>query len=110
MTSAYQLEQSIADYFEYSNTNNQAKLLKLFAEHATVVDEEKTYEGLNAIEQWRSNINTAYNISFKIVKALKDKEGFVVNAQCTGDFPESPLIIVHHFILKEQKIEYLKMV
>ena len=103
-------EKLVLEYFEASNMKNEAKLLTCFAEDAVVVDEGKTYTGMDAIRAWRNKVNALYNVRFEMVKETSNSEGLVVDVKCSGNFPGSPLIIKHNFIMRDEKISYLKIV
>jgi ketosteroid isomerase-like protein len=103
-------EKVVLEYFEASNTKNEAKLLNCFSEDAVVVDEGKTYSGMDAIRVWRNKVNALYNVRFEIEKQTSNSEGIVVDVKCSGNFPGSPLIIKHNFVMMDEKICYLKIV
>ena len=103
-------EKVVLQYFEASNTKNEAKLLTCFAEDAAVVDEGKTYKGMDAIRGWRNKVNALYNVRLEIVNGTANPEGIVVDVKCSGNFPGSPLILKHYFIVRDEKISYLKIV
>jgi SnoaL-like domain len=110
MAETQKTEKVVLEYFEASNAKNEPKLLTCFAESAVVVDEGKTYTGMKAIRAWRNKVNALYNVRLEIVKETSNPEGIVVDVKCSGNFPGSPLIIKHYFIIRDEKISYLKIV
>ena len=104
------IESTIFEYFKASNTKNETKLLALFADDATVVDEGKTHTGIAEIQSWRNKVNSIYDVRFEIIGESSNEDGTIVEAKCSGNFPGSPLVIKHFFVLLGQKISHLKIV
>ena len=109
MPELYKTEKPIATYIEANNDKNKIKLIGLFTREAIVIDDGILYKGIDAIKNWRRKINKAYNMTLEIVGGSKVKEGIMIDILCTGNFPESPLIVQHHFSLKNNLIVYLKI-
>jgi hypothetical protein len=105
----YKTDKPIANYIEANNVKNKIKLIGLFTREATVIDEGMVYKGIDAIKIWRRKMNAAYNMTLEIVGGSKVKDAIIVDILCTGDFPESPLIAQHHFILENNLIVCLKI-
>ena len=102
-------EKLVSEYFEASNTKNETKLLACFADDIIVVDEGKTYTGIEAVRSWRNKVNTSYNVRFEIIQETAIDGRINVFANCTGNFPGSPLVIKHSFVLRDEKIIRLEI-
>ncbi len=109
MFELYKTEKTIVHYVEANNSGNKIKLIGLFTRDALVVDEGKDYNGIDAIKMWRKKMNATYDVMLEIIGGLKVTNGTLVDMLCTGDLPGSPLIIQHHFIVKNQFISFLKI-
>ena len=109
MRELYKTEKAVINYINAHNAKSKIRLIALFARDALVIDEGKHYKGIDAIKLWRKKVNTANDINLEMVGGLAAEEGILADFLCTGNFPGSPQIIQHHFIIKNRLITYLKI-
>jgi hypothetical protein len=109
MSDLYKTEKVITNYVDANNGMNKIKLIGLFTREATVIQEGEHYKGIDEIKMWRRKINSAYDVTLEIVGGSTATDGIIIDILCTGNFPESPVISQHHFILKNNLIAYLKI-
>jgi hypothetical protein len=109
MSDLYKTEKVITNYVVANNGMNKIKLIGLFTREATVIQEGEHYKGIDEIKMWRRKINSAYDVTLEIVGGSTATDGIIIDILCTGNFPESPVISQHHFILKNNLIAYLKI-
>ncbi len=109
MSDLYKTEKAITNYVDANNGMNKIKLIGLFSRDATVIEEGDYYKGIDEIKMWRRKINSFKNVTLEIVGGSTATDGIIIDILCTGNFPESPLIAQHHFILKNNLIAYLKI-
>ena len=109
MSDLYKTKKAITNYIDANNGMNKIRLIGLFTREATVIEEDKYYKGIDEIKMWRRKINAACDMTLEIVGGSTAADGIIVDILYTGEFPESPLIAQHHFILKNNLITYLKI-
>jgi len=78
-----------------------------FSETATVLDEGHTYQGRSAIENWIDNANKQFKTVMKPVDYV-DTEN-ILQAEVSGDFPGSPVVLSYHFTFENNLIRSLKI-
>ncbi|MNJ91833.1 hypothetical protein D3C87_94880 [compost metagenome] len=79
-----------------------------FSETAVVFDEGKTHIGKSEIENWIEKANQTYRAAMHPVK-YSDLEQ-TLEAEVSGNFPGSPLVLTYQFELKDGQIQSLKIV
>jgi hypothetical protein len=109
MRELFKTAKPITNYVDANNDKNKIKLIGLFTREGTVIDEGIYYKGIDAIKIWRRKMNAAYDMTLEIVGGSNVKDGIMVDILYTGDFPGSPVIVEHHFILENNLIAYLKI-
>ena len=77
----------VTTYFPLAAQGDSEAYLALFDDDAVVEDEGKTYRGIEAIRQWRTDVP---QVTYDITAADVQADGVVVTATITGDFPGSP--------------------
>jgi hypothetical protein len=77
----------IRRYFAAASQPNTDAYLALFADDAVVEDEGRTHVGIDAIRAWRAEVP---RVTYEITDVEQTREGTVVTATITGDFPGSP--------------------
>jgi hypothetical protein len=103
------LPHSIALYFASENAHDASATDKCFAADATVRDESKTIAGLAAIKAWR--IETAKNYDHRVEPLeVSQREGkIIVKGKVSGNFPGSPIILDHSFVIMGDRIVSLEI-
>lgn len=79
-----------------------------FSETATVFDEGKTHTGKQAIQNWIEKANQTYKAVMKPIKYSESEQ--TLQAEVSGNFPGSPLVLTYQFELKNEEIQSLKIV
>lgn len=96
-------------YFEIINGGDPAQVGECFAAHATVVDEKRTHQGLEAIENWQREVRQTSTFQATPLAATRDGDCLTVTARVVGDFPGSPINLEHVFVLREDTIHSLEI-
>lgn len=109
MSVFYKTEKAVVNYINANNSRSKTKVIALFTREATVIDEGICYKGIDEIKMWRRKINAGYQMNLEIMGVSKVSDGIMIDILCTGDFPESPLITICHFITKNDYIASLKI-
>jgi hypothetical protein len=103
------LPKPIEIYFASENLHDPTAIDTCFAPDATVRDERRTIEGLEAIKAWR--IETAEKYSHTIEPlAMAERDGkIIVTGKVSGHFPGSPINLDHVFQLENDRIVSLEI-
>ncbi|WP_040325800.1 nuclear transport factor 2 family protein [Aurantimonas manganoxydans] len=104
------LPEIIANYFSLPANASIPELGLILAEDAVVRDERRAHQGLRAIRHWR--IDTMTRTPFQLRPLdVEDRDGtVVVRTQISGAFPGSPVVLDHHFTLRNDRIAALEIV
>jgi SnoaL-like domain len=103
------LPKPIDIYFASENRHDPTAIDTCFAADATVRDERKTIQGLEAIKAWRIETGEKYNHTIEPL-AISERDGkVVVTGKVSGNFPGSPINLDHVFELKDHLIVSLKI-
>lgn len=79
-----------------------------FTETAVVFDEGKTHNGRKEIEKWIDKANTAYQATMKPINYSETEQ--ILEAEISGNFPGSPIVLSYQFEIINQQIQSLKIV
>lgn len=102
------LPKPIAAYFTADRTDSEA-VAACFIDNAIVKDEGHTYQGLAAIQQWKTDSSKKYTYTSEPL-ATEEKDGkTVVTSRLTGNFPGSPVDLRFFFGLEGNKIASLEI-
>jgi hypothetical protein len=103
------LPRPIDTYFASENAHDTTLLDRCFAANAIVRDEGKTIEGLVAITAWRIETGKKYDHTVEPL-AMAERDGKVdVSAKVSGNFPGSPVTLVHIFEIEDNRIVSLEI-
>ena len=103
------LPKPIEIYFASENVHDTAAIDTCFAADATVRDERRTIEGLDAIRAWRIETGKKYNHTIEPL-AITERDGkIIVTGKVSGNFPGSPINLDHVFELRGDRIVSLKI-
>lgn len=100
---------AIASYFAADAADNPDAFMRLFADHAVVIDERRTYSGRDAIRAWKWEAAAKYNYTAEPVALVERGSQTVVTAHLTGDFPGSPIDLNYAFTLDAGSITRLEI-
>ncbi|MEA5402865.1 hypothetical protein VB776_08065 [Arcicella sp. DC2W] len=97
----------IVDLTNAQNNFDSVAYANCFSETAVVFDEGKTHKGKTEIQQWIEKANDEYQAVMKPLEYSLTEE--VLEAEVSGNFPGSPIVLSYHFKLKDGLIESLKI-
>ncbi len=97
---AYLLAETIADTTPLSNC---------FTADAVVLDEGRTFKGLEAIKAWKKDSKTRYQYSIEPLDVSRDGATVTMHARLTGTFPGSPVELTYTFVLAGGRIGSLEI-
>lgn len=97
----------IADLAKAQNNFDSVAYSNCFSETAVVLDEGKTYNGKNEIQQWIKKANKEFQPIMKPLEFLATEE--ILKAEVSGNFAGSPVVLSYHFELKDGLIQSLKI-
>ena len=80
-----------------------------FSETAVVFDEGKTHTGRKEIEHWIADANERYKAVMKPVGFKEKGPQSLLQAEVSGTFPGSPIIMTYHLQIADQLIQSLKI-
>lgn len=96
-------------YVKAENSGAVESLSECFAPDATVLDENRTYEGLVAIKRWKAETKKKYNHRIAPLEVAHRDGKTVLKARLSGDFPGSPITLGFSFVLEDGKIASLRI-
>lgn len=99
-----QLPNVVETYFDISNGGELSQLANCFCTDATVFDEDKTHEGLAAIEAWQREVRRAFAFVVEPLQAVQKEGRLTVLTHLTGNFPGSPVQLNQVFRLEGDRI------
>ena len=86
-------------YFVAQNAHDVDAMTACFAADATVLDEDRTYRGRDAIRGWKVDTLARYAPSVEPLEA-QDRDGiYNVTVKVSGTFPGSPIHLTYRFSL-----------
>ena len=104
-----ELPKPIAAYFAADRGDIEA-VARCFTDNAVVKDEGRTYDGLAAIKQWKSESSAKYTYTSEPF-ASEQKDGkTLITSRLTGNFPGSPVNLRFFFLLEGDKIASLEII
>ncbi|SDI88602.1 nuclear transport factor 2 family protein [Alloyangia pacifica] len=105
-----ELPEAIDAYFSADKKGDAQAIAEGFTQDATVIDEGNTYEGREAIRQWRANASTQYTYTAEPFDIAEDRHRTIVTSHVVGTFPGSPIDLRYFFVLRGGKIAELEIV
>jgi len=103
------LPDAIQTYFAVSNGGDISRLAACFCAHASVTDENRTHQGIAAIEAWQQEARQAFTYSVEPLAVTQQGDSLSVTARLVGNFPGSPLQLNHLFLLQDDQIRSLEI-
>jgi hypothetical protein len=104
-----QLPDAVATYFATCNDGNVSRIPGCFCTDATVRDENRTHEGVEAIQSWQRCVRQAFTYCIEPVSAVSKNGQLTVRTRVTGNFPGSPVMLNHLFTLNNSRIRSLEI-
>lgn len=102
------LPKVLTDLVAAQNSSDSVAYANCFAETAIVFDEGKKHTGKAAIKNWIVKANEVYQTKMKPLDYSAANQ--TLEAEISGTFPGSPLVITYQFEIQEEKIHSLKIV
>jgi hypothetical protein len=81
------LPKPIAAYFAAEKGNDSGAFARCFVGGAVVRDEGRTFEGLDAIQEWRAETREKYQPTFEPLASLQREDKTVVTTRVARKFP-----------------------
>lgn len=104
-----QLPEVVETYFRISNGGDIPRVVDCFCTDATVIDENQTHQGIDAIETWQREAQQAFTYRVEPLEAVHEEGRLIVKTRVVGDFPGSPTELDHVFLLQEGRIRSLEI-
>jgi hypothetical protein len=98
------LPKAVDDYLASANADDTEALASCFASDATVRDEGRTFEGLEAIKVWHAEARKKYQHTVAPLNIVQRDGKTVVTGRVSGSFPNSPVNLEHIFELAGNKV------
>lgn len=102
------LPKVITDLVQAQNSSNSTAYANCFTETAVVFDEGKTHNGKKEIKTWIEKANKVYQV--KMIPINYSATGQTLEAEISGNFPGSPLVLTYHYEFKDELIQSLEIV
>lgn len=102
------LHPAIRAYFDADERNDRPPL-HVFAPHAVVKDERRSFAGHEAIDAWWRETKEEYRAVARPLDADADADVVAVRAHVSGEFPGSPLTLRFAFRLENELITELEI-
>tara|TARA_R110002051_G_scaffold127873_1_gene201485 strand:- start:8026 stop:8340 length:315 start_codon:yes stop_codon:yes gene_type:complete len=98
----------ISDLVKAQNNFDSTAYANCFNETAVVFDEGKTHKGKKEIKNWIEKAQKVYQVTMKPLEYSETEQA--LEAEISGNFPGSPLVLSYKFEFKEEQIQSLKIV
>ena len=102
------LPQVLTDLIAAQNNFDSAAYAHCFSATAVVFDEGKTHIGKAAIKNWITKANETYKAVMKPIDYSEIQQ--TLEAEISGNFPGSPLVLTYQFEFEDGQIQSLKIV
>lgn len=103
------LPKIITDLVNAQNSFDSIAYTNCFSETAVVFNEGKTHNGRIEIQHWIEESNEKYRSVMKPLEYTENGTSSVLSAECSGTFPESPIVLKFHFDIVDELIQHLKV-
>jgi len=103
------LPKIITNLVEAQNSHDGEAYASFFSENAVVFDEGKTHTGREAIQNWIEKSNEEYQGMLKPVSYKNSDNGSVLEAEVSGTFPGSPIVLHFNFTFQDGLVGSLKI-
>ncbi len=98
----------LSNLVEAQNNFDSSAFTNCFSETAVVVDEGKTYKGKKEIKNWIEKAQNEYEVTMKPIDYSENEQK--LEAEISGNFPGSPLVLTYKVEFKEEQIQSLKII
>lgn len=104
-----QLPEAVESYFDISNSGDVSRLTACFCANATVIDENRTHQGIEAIKAWQHEARQTFTYRVEPLEASHEEGKLSVTTRVIGNFPGSPVKLNHQFLLQDDQIRSLEI-
>ncbi|QJQ95868.1 MULTISPECIES: nuclear transport factor 2 family protein [Halomonadaceae] len=104
-----QLPEVVETYFRISNGGDNSCVVDCFCIDATVIDENQTHQGIDAIEIWQRKAKQAFTYRVEPLNTSQENGKLNVKARVVGNFPGSPVELDHVFLIEHDLIRSLEI-
>ena len=101
--------QVVSDLLIAQESFNSAAFANCFSETAIAFDENNTYKGKAAIQQWNNNTNTKYQTALQPISYQQNGTKSTLTTRVSGTFEGSPIIMKYYFEIAGEKIQSLEI-
>ena len=105
-----ELPEPIRRYFDGSNAHDPDACAACFTDDAIVRDERHEHRGLGAVREWMRDAFTRYEHTVEVLSSAEAGDGVIVTGRVSGNFPGSPIVLRHSFVIAGGKIARLEIV
>jgi hypothetical protein len=98
----------VSQYFDFDAVRDVESIIALFADDATVIDENETRQGNPEIRAWQEGPASKYTYTTEIrVTSRLEPDRYVVDARLTGNFPGGTADLKFDFTIADEHITRL---
>ena len=103
------LHPTIAAYFAAANAHDVPALASCFIPDAVVEDEDRECRGRDAIRAWKEDALGKYRPVHEPLSSEQEGHVAIVVSRVSGEFPGSPVDLLHEFVLEGNAIRRLSI-
>lgn len=103
------LPEVILNYIASANDGRINDATTCFGENARVRDENRDYQGIDAIRDWIAETTESSQPQNEVISVKSDGETLVVHSKIIGNFPGSPVELEFQYVLNNGKISNLSI-
>lgn len=103
------LPKVVAELVNTQNSFDSVGYANCFSETALVFDEGKTHKGRKEIERWIADANERYKATMKPLSFKQNGTKSIFEAEVSGDFKGSPLVMSYHLEIADHQIQSLRI-
>lgn len=101
--------EAVSLFFQICNGAAVERVADCFTPDATVVDENRTHRGIAAIQSWQRQARQAFTFDVTPIDSSGEGALLAVRARVAGNFPGSPVVLEHRFVLEQDRIRSLEI-
>lgn len=100
-----ELPDVVTSYLAAHRAHDTDSAIQSYASDAVVIDDGKTYEGLDEIRAWLSRSTTEYEYTTELTHAtIIDEAHYVATHHLAGNFPGGQVDLDYEFTLSDRRI------
>ena len=106
---SFEVPAPVAIFLAAEKAKDAQMLALCFADGAFVLDEGRTYRGLDAVISWKKDADRKYQYVLEPLGATQNANVVTVVSRLTGNFPGSPVELDFKFTLANDQIASLEI-